>query len=213
MKTKIFLITLIPIIIILLSFRFVVFDESFYKNEFKIYNIYDKVENADSLLNNLLNYYKNKEKLNNFNDKEQLHLKDVKSLIKNTFILLYSLVIIAIMLIATQIKKDKHELKKILLYSGIISISLTLILIILSLIDFSDLFTKFHLIFFRNNLWLLNPIEDKLIQLFPEQIFKDVIRKIFIYSLFLSITLIISSFFIKNGKRISKTGKDNDAFV
>ncbi len=206
MKPKIFLIILIPLIIILLSFRLIVFDSSMYKQEFKKYNIYDKVENADSMLENLLNYLKNKEQLSYFNQKEQLHLKDVKSLIQNAFILLYSLSLIALALIIIQFRKNKSEFKKIFLYSGLIIISIVLLFILLSIINFSDLFIKFHIVFFNNDLWMLNPLEDKLILLFPEQIFKDIARKIFTYTAIISTLLIILSFVIK--KKVLNTAKD-----
>ena len=200
MKTKIFLIILIPLIIILLSFRLIVFDSSMYRQEFKKYNIYNKVDNADSMLENLLNYLKNKEQLSYFNEKERLHLKDVKSLIQNTFTLLYSLSLVALTLIIIQSRKNKSEFKKIFLYSGLITLSVVLLFILLSIINFSDLFIKFHIIIFRNNLWLLNPLEDKLIQMFPEQIFQDIARKIFVYSLLISMVLIIYSLILKNRK-------------
>jgi integral membrane protein (TIGR01906 family) len=39
---------------------------------------------------------------------------------------------------------------------------------VLSLLDFDALWTRFHQIAFRNDLWLLDPRTDYLIMLFPE---------------------------------------------
>ena len=39
---------------------------------------------------------------------------------------------------------------------------------VLSLIDFDGLWTRFHQIAFRNDLWQLDPTSDYLIMLFPE---------------------------------------------
>jgi integral membrane protein (TIGR01906 family) len=39
---------------------------------------------------------------------------------------------------------------------------------LLSLLDFSGLWTRFHQIAFRNDLWMLDPRTDYLIMLFPE---------------------------------------------
>jgi integral membrane protein (TIGR01906 family) len=39
---------------------------------------------------------------------------------------------------------------------------------VLSLIDFTELWTRFHQIAFRNDLWQLDPTRDYLIMLFPE---------------------------------------------
>lgn len=48
---------------------------------------------------------------------------------------------------------------------GLASLSL------LGLIDFDWAFVKFHEIFFNNDLWLLDPRTDRLIQLMPIQFF------------------------------------------
>jgi integral membrane protein (TIGR01906 family) len=39
---------------------------------------------------------------------------------------------------------------------------------LLSLVDFSGLWTRFHQVAFRNDLWQLDPRTDYLIMLFPE---------------------------------------------
>ena len=76
------------------------------------------------------------------------------------------------------------------------SISTIIITLIFSLIliNFEDSFAKFHLISFNNDLWLLNPLEDNLINLFPLQFFYDITKKIIIKiiitSLILSLMLI-----------------------
>ena len=47
---------------------------------------------------------------------------------------------------------------------------------IMMLVDFSTMFWKFHLLFFDNDLWLLDIDTDVLIQMFPEDFFNEMAR-------------------------------------
>ena len=47
-------------------------------------------------------------------------------------------------------------------------VALVVLVGVLSFLDFDALWTRFHQIAFRNDLWLLDPSRDYLIMLFPE---------------------------------------------
>lgn len=47
------------------------------------------------------------------------------------------------------------------------------------MLNFDDWFTVFHLVFFDNDLWLLDVERDRLIQMFPLEFFQDVVFLIF----------------------------------
>jgi len=47
-------------------------------------------------------------------------------------------------------------------------VGLVVLVGVLSLVDFTELWTRFHQIAFRNDLWQLDPRTDYLIMLFPE---------------------------------------------
>ena len=47
-------------------------------------------------------------------------------------------------------------------------VALVVLVGVLSLMDFDGLWTRFHQIAFRNDLWQLDPTTDYLIMLFPE---------------------------------------------
>ena len=47
-----------------------------------------------------------------------------------------------------------------------------------AIIDFQSFWTSFHLVFFRNDLWLLNPATDRLIVMVPESFFILMISRI-----------------------------------
>src|SRR3989344_3948341 len=93
----IFIISLI-LLIISLSFKLFTFNINVYKKEFKNFNIYDKIPNADENAVNLINFINNKEGLNDFyNEKEKLHLEDVKTLYNNLNFMFYLSLILTIL--------------------------------------------------------------------------------------------------------------------
>src|SRR5260370_5686502 len=55
-----------------------------------------------------------------------------------------------------------------LLWSAGLMVALVVLVGILSLMDFDALWTRFHQVAFRNDLWQLDPSRDYLIMLFPE---------------------------------------------
>jgi integral membrane protein (TIGR01906 family) len=55
-----------------------------------------------------------------------------------------------------------------MLWSTGLMVGLVVLVAVLSLLDFDALWTRFHQIAFRNDLWLLDPRTDYLIMLFPE---------------------------------------------
>ncbi|MFL2665658.1 MAG: TIGR01906 family membrane protein [Dehalococcoidia bacterium] len=114
-----------------------------------------------------------------YNQKEILHMKDVKHLIKLTkFSSYYSAVIIFLYFLLTIItikslkKSAKHllEISKISAYS---TIALLTIFGLLASINFTWLFRQFHFISFSNDLWQLNPNTDYLIAMFPQRFFLE----------------------------------------
>jgi len=49
-----------------------------------------------------------------------------------------------------------------------------------ALIDFNSLWIHFHLLFFHNDLWLLDPNTSVMINMFPEQFFNDMVVRIIV---------------------------------
>jgi integral membrane protein (TIGR01906 family) len=72
--------------------------------------------------------------------------------------------------------------------------------------DFTSFWITFHHVFFRNNLWLLDPSKSILIQMVPEQFFSDLVTRIIIrfVSIFatLNIAAAFGNYFIgRNGRK------------
>src|SRR5438128_2223549 len=105
-----------------------------------------------------------------FNDKEVAHMEDVQSLIQ--FFLRMQLVAAAIVAlrigIAVASDRAAAPIGRELLWSTALMITLVALVGVLSLMDFDALWTRFHQVAFRNDLWQLDPTRDYLIMLFPE---------------------------------------------
>lgn len=111
-----------------------------------------------------------------FNQREVLHMKDVQDLFKlNRIIKCLSLVLIIILIFI--IRNDYNTLTLTIKALNINYIFLAL-LVLATKIDFGKYFTYFHLIFFNNDLWLLDPKTDLLIQMMPEIFFLKMAIKI-----------------------------------
>jgi len=115
---------------------------------------------------------------NFFNEKEIKHMEDVRNIFKYLILLTIFIGILIFLLI------KKKDLPNIFLFSFI---PIILFLILYLFIPFDELFTNFHLVLFRNDLWLLDPNADRLIVLLPEDFFIRALQRILIFT---SLTLI-----------------------
>lgn len=152
-------------------------------------------DNLEYVIKDLLKYLKdenesletkavvNGEQREVFGEREKLHMVDVKQLFVEGVIIRNISFYTFVLLIIILIKKDKLwkiNISKTLFYTGITNNIMLALFLILIYIDFNKYFTYFHLLFFNNDLWILNPNTDILIQLVPEQFFFDTASKIII---------------------------------
>ncbi len=175
------------------ALEFVAFDKSFYVQQYKKNNLYAHFsrEEADKVTDKLLSYLRY-EKMNVqidtpfFNDKEKRHLVDVKDLLqKESFyctVLTFIFVLVVIILYFSNDLRITSRITYGTLFfnAGVVGLSMMLTLGILSILNFSMVWTSFHRLVFSNNLWMLNPATDNLIVLFPEAFFNAVVTKLFI---------------------------------
>jgi integral membrane protein (TIGR01906 family) len=105
-----------------------------------------------------------------FNDREVAHMEDVQRLIQ-FFLSLLSIVAVVVVIRLLQAVVIEHgvvSLGRDLVLSVGLMVAIVLFVAIASAIDFDDLWTRFHEVAFRNDLWQLDPTRDYLIMLFPE---------------------------------------------
>lgn len=109
-----------------------------------------------------------------FNEREILHMRDVQVLFKYGFILKYITIILSLLIIIFLVIRGEKTSICRWIYKGLfVNWIIILLLAIGAYFDFNKYFTYFHYIFFTNDLWLLNPDTDLLIQMLPEELFSS----------------------------------------
>ncbi|QZY53661.1 TIGR01906 family membrane protein [Crassaminicella profunda] len=194
------MIIFLPIVLLLMIFQAYAFDKDFYLKEFEKYHIAEntKIEQKelDRIADKMIHYLKDEDnnikifiKINEknteaFGEREKLHMMDVKKLFQKGYLLqkigISFLVISLILLIKTSEKIDR-DIYKSLKGASILSLGCMIFIFVLVQINFYKYFTYFHKIFFDNDLWLLNPKTDLLIQMLPLGFFYDIATKIIVW--------------------------------
>jgi len=132
-----------------------------------------------------------------FNEKEIIHMVDVKVLLNNIkliSVLMWSVIIICILIYFKLNNKNKTKLLKSAAKSYLkFSFSITAFILIAILIGFRWIFYLFHIISFDNDLWILDPRKDYLIKIFEEIFFMDATIMIGILALSSSIIFLLIS--------------------
>jgi len=122
---KVLLILLIPIAIYLGVTNSMLYDNSLYKEEFGKVGTYDRVPEADSIMDNMIDFFRGEEDIQaNFTTAEKNHLEDVKGLITSVTGFLYLLILIKLALFGVIIftsKKAIDDIIHITLGSGLLT--------------------------------------------------------------------------------------------
>lgn len=165
-----------------------------YRNGFEKYNVseatgLDKAE-LEKVAGGLIDYFnsrdeyisltvvKDGEPLELFNQREVAHLKDVKALMQLNLRLLVGTAAYVGVYAGISLFWRRKRYRRQLAWAAVIGSSIALGMIIAlgagsMLLDFSELFTRFHFVAFTNELWMLDPATDYLIMLFPEGFWYD----------------------------------------
>jgi len=112
-----------------------------------------------------------------FNERETSHLTDVKNLLRTVFrvqeaSLAFALVfVVAVFIWAAD--ASLRVLARIILQASLLTLGLLALFAVLALVGFDELFLRFHLVAFTNDLWKLDPDTDHLIQMFPHDFWFD----------------------------------------
>lgn len=201
----------ISISCLLIAIELNAFNINLYNKSFRKHNI-DKLTGKDfneleEIANDLILYLDGKESEDimqpNFNNKEILHMEDVKMLFTSGKLIRTISVVLSLFLTSYFFNKRQKKYFKFI-FMGLFSnwIILT-ILGFMIYFDFNKYFTIFHHIFFSNDLWILNPKTDLLIQMLPEDFFMNMASRIVLFFL-IFLTLVQGLFYIiiKTDKKI-----------
>ena len=113
-----------------------------------------------------------------FGEREVLHMIDVKRLMRGVALIervsFYTMAGLALALLALVGRRSALlTVGRGLVYGAALSFAILIALGIGLAAGFDALFTRFHVISFANDLWLLDPNRDFLVMIFPEAFFRD----------------------------------------
>ena len=115
---------------------------------------------------------------NDFSDKENAHLSDVRGIVKGLKIIRWAGGGLVIGLLAWLYIKNKAQPAQFLAdavrgfaLSALFLLLIATVLAVWGAVNFDGLFVTFHKLIFKNNLWLLNPNTDLLMALMPLNFF------------------------------------------
>lgn len=130
-----------------------------------------------------------------FGEREKAHMVDVKALYLGARAVRIVSLALAVVLIAAAFIMAKRDALRVLCRSFLwVSAGFVAVVGAIALyaaIDFTAFWTSFHHVFFTNDLWLLDPKTEVLIQMVPEQFFSDLVARIIarFISIFLTLNL------------------------
>ena len=144
-----------------------------------------------------------------FNEKECMHMADCRRLFTAGYAIRRYCIILCIILLAVvllinrkNIQEGWHALAVGTLSGTIGFIAVLAILGSLIAANFQEYFTRFHLIFFDNDLWILDPTKDRLLMIMPEGYFMDCVKSIALYfAAGLAVLLLASILKLKHDKK------------
>ena len=183
----------LPVLLLTASLGWVANSPWLYKDGFEKYDVGSTTGLADSELENvaagLISYFnsdeeyisltavKNDKQFELFNQREIAHLRDVKGLIWLDYWVLLGTLIYTVGFAVGSLFWGKLKCWRRLAWGVVGGSSITLALMLTlglgTLLGFDQLFLRFHLISFTNELWMLDPTKDYLIMLFPQGFFYD----------------------------------------
>jgi integral membrane protein (TIGR01906 family) len=147
-----------------------------------------------------------------FNEREVIHLRDVKGLIWLGYRLLVGTLLYILSYTAVRLfwRRERRQLALSVVYGSGVTLALVLVLGLGALLDFDRFFLQFHLISFANDLWMLDPTRDYLIMLFPSGFWYDA-------TLFCALTTVgmalvlgaVGAVYLKKRKVLSEKGQIN----
>lgn len=118
-----------------------------------------------------------------YNAREIAHMIDVKVLYQRAMLVKWTALGIAILAVAVVmrrfgLKRGLGHLARGYRVSLLVFGAFVLVLGAFAFLDFDRFWTQFHLIFFSNDLWILNPATDRMILMVPSYFFNSLVMRI-----------------------------------
>ncbi len=215
------------IVVVFTSFELVAFNEGIYARAQQQYGI-DKItgisqSDLKDVTHKLLEYCKGNTKSLNmqttvngemrevFGEREKAHMVDVQKLFMGGYDIRNGALIVFLLLTTALVSVARKDIYGVLARSWLATICVLGVLLaalgVYLIMNFSEAFYQFHLMFFDNDLWLLDPDTEVLIQMLPEQFFFTLVRWIVIVAasllaLFTGVALFVRHRCKKAAKRL-----------
>jgi len=200
-----FIVLAIPFISLLGAFRLTVFNMYFYEEQFNKYEPH--IENAVDITADMLYFLKNneagKEYISDFNAEEQEHLVEVRQVIRESLLVFYAAIAIAIISLVSLYFADKKGFITnsgfAFFNGGLFSAVLITLFLLLVLFGFDSIFSYFHQILFTTT-WQF-PSDYLLVTLLPIKFFTGITTKIIFGAYAASALFLITGFYFANKEK------------
>ena len=137
-----------------------------------------------------------------FNEREPLHMIDVRALYMAWRTASYIMAAVAAAMFAVVAFARRREAAFDIAYGFVLASCLFVIVAAVlsawALIDFSSFWTSFHLLFFDNDLWLLDPLTSRMINMLPSEFFSTIIAEFAMVFLVAAAVLLVVAIIIKS---------------
>lgn len=192
LATLLFLLAL-PVALLTSNARWLANDVSFYQRGYERHSSYQSTgiakDELDRATGEMIAYFNSSADFPNiqvraagrtfplFNERDSLHLRDVRDLIQLTYrVQEISFAYVILFSIASLLRSDGRHLARLSwpwVLGGVFTVCLLVVIGLAMFMDFDRLFLQFHLISFSNEFWMLNPADSYLIRMVPEGFFLD----------------------------------------
>lgn len=183
----------LPLLVVTSAVRWLASDIAYYRHGFRTYDasersglplreldragqeIIDYFENNSDVLRVVVTVSGGEEPL--FDDREVAHMRDVKLLMRGLFrvnevslVVVMSYVALVVLWAGERSVRGLAALALVGLAGGLVVVG---VIAVFAVIGFDQAWTTFHELAFRNDLWQLDPDQDRLIQMFPEPFWQE----------------------------------------
>ena len=181
---------ILPVFILLLVFQIAVFDLDYFEKKFVENNTMEITGlNFDQLVrvsDETLKYLKDERQdlilheeidgveIQVFEESELSHMRDVKTLFSNGFLIKNATMVISILCLAYLFFKDSRFVYRAVRAGSLLFLLVIGAIAVMAYIDFNGVFIIFHKMLFSNDLWIMDPKEDIMIQMLPLDFFMGI---------------------------------------
>ncbi len=169
------------LVLLLFSLQTVLFSEPYYEKTLEQSGVFTVLQREEALeqVHALVLFLRgNTEFGSSFNEKEQLHMEDVRGLVRLSERLLAFLFVVCVAWLLCSSRKLELLRRASLFTLVVVGVGGLIVLL-----SFSSSFLIFHQLSFTNDLWMLDPATDRLIVLFPETFFSTALTDIVLRTL------------------------------